>query len=181
MPFRITAAAAVVALVIVAATGCTSPPSPTSTPTPTFTSADQAYAAAEKTYRAYVDALNEVDLRDPKTFEAVYAWTTGEALEGAKKSFTEMHSKGWKVSGLSTYDNLKLKSLDEVKHVFTLMATVCLDVTDISVVDKDGGSVVPSDRLDRQPVLVTFAIASTRTGLAIARSDAATEASICAD
>ncbi|MBN9173890.1 MAG: hypothetical protein J0I70_07025 [Microbacterium sp.] len=178
MPFRITAAAAVVALVIVAATGCTSPPSPTSTPTPTFTSADQAYAAAEKTYRAYVDALNEVDLRDPKTFEAVYAWTTGDALEGDKKSFTSMHADGWHVSGETVLGRIRPVAFELSGHT-RVTARVCLDVSRVKVVDLDGDSVVPNGRNDRQPVTVTFTDGSSRTGLLIATSDASTDGEIC--
>ena len=46
---------------------------------PAFATEEEAFAAAEETYREYVDALNQVDLSDPETFEAVYAWTTGDA------------------------------------------------------------------------------------------------------
>ncbi|MET0860918.1 MAG: hypothetical protein ABW091_07810, partial [Microbacterium sp.] len=69
-----------VALVLASAalSGCTPQPAPTPTPTG-FATEDEAFAAAEETYRAYVDALNQVDLSDPETFEPVYAWTTGEA------------------------------------------------------------------------------------------------------
>ncbi len=57
---------------------CTPEPAPTPTPTG-FASEDEAFRAAEETYRAYVDALNAVDLADPATFEPVFAWTTGDA------------------------------------------------------------------------------------------------------
>ncbi|HOQ22628.1 MAG TPA: hypothetical protein PLN62_09415, partial [Microbacterium sp.] len=61
--------AALLALALV--TGCAPEPAPTPTPTG-FASDDEAFAAAEATYRAYVDALNAVDLSDPATFEPVY-------------------------------------------------------------------------------------------------------------
>ena len=57
--------------------GCVGDPGPVET-TPGFASEEEAFAAAEETYRAYVDALNQVDLSDPETFEPVFAWTTGE-------------------------------------------------------------------------------------------------------
>ena len=47
--------------------GCAADPSVEPTPTPTFANEDEAFAAAEATYRAYVDALNQVDLADPAT------------------------------------------------------------------------------------------------------------------
>ena len=65
--------------------GCApTPPGPSPEPSVVFMTDDEAFAAAEATYRAYVDALNQVDLSDPDTFEAVYAWTTGEANANAR-------------------------------------------------------------------------------------------------
>ena len=75
---RLAGACAVAALVMSALVGCGTPTDPAE-PTPVFTSEEQAFAAAEETYRAYVDALNQVDLSDPATFEPVFALTTGEA------------------------------------------------------------------------------------------------------
>ena len=66
---------------------------------PLFTSEADAFAAAEETYRAYVDALNQVDLSDPETFEDVYAWTTGDANADARETFSQMHADGWTVQG----------------------------------------------------------------------------------
>ena len=75
---RVVAATLALALVVGLATGCQPEPSP-SPSGPAFANEEAAFAAAEETYRAYVDALNQVDLSDPETFEAVYAWTTGDA------------------------------------------------------------------------------------------------------
>src|SRR3546814_19121412 len=68
-------ALAVLALVGAAATGCVGTPEPRET-TPTPLRDAEAFAAAEETYRAYVDALNPVDLSDPATFEPVSPLTT---------------------------------------------------------------------------------------------------------
>ena len=84
-------------------TGCQSEPAPSPT-APVFSSEEEAFAAAEQTYRAYVEALNQVDLSDPATFEAVYAWTTGAANAGARESFSTMHADGWVVVGDSVVE-----------------------------------------------------------------------------
>ncbi len=84
MNLRLAAAAAALALAAVAVTGC-STPAGAPKPTPAFSSEAEAFAAAEATYRAYVDALNAVDLSDPSTFEDVYSWTTGDANAGARR------------------------------------------------------------------------------------------------
>ena len=144
--------------------GCTPEPLDAD-PTPTFTSESEAFAAAEATYRAYVDALNDVDLSDPETFEAVYSWTTGEANAEARTRFSEMHASGWRVDGESIAQTVELASVDSG----AVRLDVCLDVSDVTLVDEDGTSVVSDDRPDVQSMLVTLDLAETSaTGLLIA-------------
>jgi hypothetical protein len=170
---RVAAVALALALVIGVATGCQPQPEP-SVSAPAFTTEEEAFAAAEETYRAYVDALNQVDLSDPETFEAVYAWTTGDANAGARKSFSEMHAKDWTVSGVNSFDSFAPTSYSS-ESAAVVRAAVCLDVSDVDVTNSSGDSVVPLTRRDRQPAVVTFAVSDTDTGLAISASDATNE------
>jgi hypothetical protein len=173
---RLVSLVAVLAVVAGMASGCAPEAAPE--PTPSFASEKEAFAAAEATYRAYVDALNQVDLSDPETFEDVYAWTTGDANAGARKSFSQMHADGWTVGGRSTFDNFAGLNLDESAAQKSVTAEVCLDVTDVTVVDSSGASVVPAERRDRQAALLTFALADSPTGLLI-ESSTATDGSTC--
>src|SRR5688572_28357264 len=88
------------ALVLTAfvASGCSASPDPAES-APSFATEEEAFAAAEETYRAYVDALNKVDLSDPETFEEVFAWTTGDANAHERETLSGMHADGWTVSG----------------------------------------------------------------------------------
>ena len=97
---RRAAAALVLALALGMTTACQPEPAP-SPSGPVFANEEEAFAAAEETYRAYVDALNQVDLSDPETFEAVYAWTTGEANASERKTLSQMHADGWHGFGRS--------------------------------------------------------------------------------
>ena len=154
--------------------GC-GPSAPAPTPTPTgFASDAEAFAAAEATYRAYVDALNQVDLSDPSTFEEVYRWTTGDANAEARESFSQMHADGWTVSGRTAYDSLTV--VDSASMPLTM--EVCLDVSDVDVVDASGESVVPTTRLDRQALSAQLVASTTATGLAISSSNAI-ESDLC--
>lgn len=174
---RVAAVATALVLMVGVATGCQ--PEPTPSPSgPVFASEEEAFAAAEETYRAYVDALNQVDLSDPETFEAVYAWTTGDANEGARKTFSEMHAEGWTVTGASTFDGFGLLEFSPDVADAIVTTEVCLDVSSVAVTDASGQSVVPSTRLDRQPAVLTFAVAQTGTALAIASSEA-TDSETC--
>lgn len=143
---------AVVALAVALAvvmSGCTGSPAPTpSTPTPL--TEEQAFAAAEETYRAYVDALNQVDLSDPETFEPVYALTTGEANADFRKSFSQMSADGWTVDGVS------VPTVVEPGEATSTSASllICIDVSAVTVVDHHGQSQVHADRRDVQPMTI---------------------------
>jgi hypothetical protein len=167
---RVAAVSAAVAMVILVASGCQPEPAP-SPSAAAFATEAEAFAAAEETYRAYVDALNQVDLSDPETFEAVYAWTTGDANAGEKKSLTRMHADGWTVTG---------KTLIKQIHPFTFDATavsavvlqICSDVSGVQVLDADGESVVAPDRPSIQASAASFLQdTSSPTGLLISNLD----------
>jgi hypothetical protein len=166
---RTAAAALLVACALAATTGCTPQGSvePTSIPTPTFTSDAQAFAAAEATYRAYVDALNKVDLSDPATFEPVYAWTTGDANAEDRKSFSQMHAEGLTVSGQSVATLIRSHRVGSTASAPRL--DVCLDVSGVTLVDPSGKSAIDPDRVDVQKMRVTLRTADSPTGLRISR------------
>lgn len=173
-PLRAAAALAVVAVLAGLATGCTGSPAPApSTPTPL--SEDEAYAAAEATYRAYVDALNQVDLSDPDTFEPVYALTTGNYQASERKSFSEMHAAGWTTSGESQITHLEPLSVSAE----TIRLGACVDVSAVSLTDANGQSVVAPDRPDVQAVSITITPADTPTRYAVAGSEGTQEALPC--
>ncbi|WP_127475387.1 hypothetical protein [Microbacterium sulfonylureivorans] len=155
-----TAPVTIVAVLVASLAGCAAAPTEPSGPTPAFSSEAEAFAAAEETYRAYVDALNQVDLSDPETFEDVYAWTTGEANADERKNFSQMHGDGWVVSGESRATVVEARSLGGTNER-TLEIAVCLDVSDVELVDSEGQSVVDADRPAVQSMLVTLASSPT--------------------
>jgi hypothetical protein len=148
---RLAPAALVLALVTGMATGCFAPTEPEDTPL--FATEEEAFAAAEETYRAYVDALNQVDLSDPETFEDVYAWTTGEANAGERESLTGMHADGWIVTGATRVISVEGTSYDPDESPLIQLA-VCSDVSEIEVVNAAGESMVDENR----PALQSSAI-----------------------
>lgn len=162
----------VVAVFAALLAGCAADPVPEQTPTPTFSTEAEAFAAAEATYRAYVDALNQVDLADPETFESVYAWTTGEFNASERESLSRMHADGWKVDGLSI-----IKSVEE-RGVAGESLLACVDVSGVTLVDAAGASQVSPERPSTYAMSVKFTQASVGTGLLIA-DVTAVESSSC--
>lgn len=162
-----------VALCAVLISGCAPQPTSDATPVPTFTSDADAFAAAEATYRAYVDALNQVDLADPETFEAVYAWTTGDFNASEREGFSQMHADGWRVGGRSLVLRTQPATGDEGVELLA-----CVDVSGITLENADGVSQVSPERPARYAMSVEFEFGSTETGL-IVSDVTAVESSAC--
>ena len=138
------------ACVIMTTTGCFAQPDPE--PTPLFSSEEEAFAAAEKTYRSYVDALNQVDLSDPETFEEVYAWTTGDLNASDRKGLSTYHADGASVDGDSSVQLIAPPPEGSVLDGDGI--AVCLNVSDVVVTDADGNSLVDPDRVAVQSLTV---------------------------
>lgn len=129
--------------------GCTTP-APDPTPTPTgFATEVEAFAAAEATYRAYIDALNNVDLSDPATFEPVYELTAEAAGSQERESLSEMHANGWVKSGPTSVVSLDFEADESLAEI---VLHACLDVSSVSVTDASGKSVVSVERPNQQSV-----------------------------
>jgi hypothetical protein len=141
------------ALLLLALAGCTTPESPEPTPTPAFSSEAEAFAAAEKTYRAYVDALNQVDLRDPETFEAVFELTTGEANASDRKTLSGFHADGVSVTGESVVTLLEPVEVGESERV---VLAACVDISTVDLIDAEGRSIVDPNRPDTQMTTIVL-------------------------
>ncbi|UNK72589.1 hypothetical protein [Microbacterium sp. H1-D42] len=144
-------------------------PEPTPTRTALFAGEDEAFAAAEETYRAYNDALNEVDTEDPHTFEYALKHSTGDFESRDRKNLSTMHAEGYKMTGDSVVQSFAGESYDSSEGV--VVGIVCIDVSETDIVDSSGGSVVADDRPDVYGATVTFIAKGER--LLISRADKA--------
>lgn len=172
-----TATIAAVAVSLILASGCAPEPAPDPTPTG-FTSETEAFAAAEATYRSYIDAVNRVQFDDPDTFEAVFVWTTGELKSVDRQSFTEYANQGYEVTGEFKISELEPLSWNATDGQVEL--AVCLDVSGIDLLDGDGASVVNSERVPVQPMLITVVPDETSPKrMAVSNTSAREEGSAC--
>ncbi|GAA3943384.1 hypothetical protein [Microbacterium soli] len=164
-PLRIVSAlsAGLLALGMLAACTPEPQPAPAPTQTPLFATDEEAFAAAEETYSRYIAALNDTDLSDPETFEPVYAWLTGTAQGAEKESLSAYHAEKLRRSGNTDFDTFTPLSRTEDE----VTANLCLDVSEVDLVDEDGGSVLQTDRATRRALKVTFVPGMTTTGLRI--------------
>lgn len=134
--------------------GCTPEPAPTPTPTAAFTSEEEAFAAAEEVYRAYVSASNNVHLDDPSTFEPLFALSSGDFETSDRETLSELHAENYTLVG--TVAISRFKGVESAPPFDTVVALVCVDVSASDIIDGSGHSVVPTDRPDMNPLHVTF-------------------------
>ncbi|WP_156876630.1 hypothetical protein [Microbacterium luticocti] len=172
-----------VATVVVLAmvTGCSPQPphpAPSPTPSPRFTSEADAYKAAEDTYRAYVDALNAVDISDPATFEDVYRWATEGRQSADKKTLTAYHAEN--VSMLGSTRILSLTATEATPPLDEVVLAACVDVSSVDIRSEDGASLVSPDRPDVQSVAVeVHGSDGSPTGFVVAAIGGRTEGPAC--
>lgn len=133
---------------------CTSEPEPTPTPTAAFASEEEAFAAAEEVYRAYIDALNSIDPTDTSTFEPVFAFSSGSFEKADRKNLSVMHAEGHRIDGESIV--LAFRGEKSTPDLDEIQAVVCLDVHDVKVTDAAGNSLVSPNRPDVYALNLTF-------------------------
>lgn len=164
--------------------GCSAAPPPTASPrapSPSasgFASDEEAFAAAEQTYRNYVDALNQVDLSDPSTFEAVYAWTTGDANLAERANLEKMHDSNLHVEGRTIVSAFRGISAAPTKLLVT--AHVCTDITEVRVSDQAGNQLTDGDRPNGYTLEVQFQWSAESPSGSLISSSTAIEANRCA-
>lgn len=156
MKTRPSLALAVTALVIAVATACTPGATPTTTPTPTFSTEAEAFAAAEATYRAYVDAVNRrwadsSSEPDPQTF------LIGRALEDDLTSQRRFDELGIHIEGETRL--LSIDLLSAADGMDQLLTIVCVDSSGTRVIDDAGSDVTPADR-PNPPLEIGFTLVS---------------------
>lgn len=166
-------AASCIALSVLGILGCSSAPDPEPSPTPAFASEEEAFAAAEQTYRAYIAALNAVDLSDTSSFESVFALTTGEFQKGDRENLSELHANGMQMSGESVVTGFVGVSTSREQN--EAVARVCVDVSQVKIVNQAGESGVSADRPPRYAIDATFSFQRDKVLIqSAARSDAVT-------
>lgn len=139
--------------------GCgtpTVPPLPTPTATAAFASDEEALAAAEAAYAAYLEVsrvISEDGGRDPERIEG---YAAGDLLASAYEGFASLHDKGWRIEGEARIVKSVLQFVAPTLGEQSVGAYFCVDVSGTDVLNSDGESVVAPDRADVFAVEVVF-------------------------
>lgn len=122
--------------------GCAPEAEPT--PTAAFASEEEAFAAAEETYRAYNDAVNEQ--RENESAQDPQEFLTGLALESDINSTRMFEENGVQIVGPGLVPSITGTNADLTGNPTQVTVQVCLDVSETQVVNSDGADVTPPDR-----------------------------------
>lgn len=140
-------------LIVVGLAACAPEPAPTPTPTG-FASEEEAFAAAEATIDAYVEASNQLVVSQPETFEPLLALTTGAQNEFDRKRLSAYHADEYTISGRTSVAGIKPETWAESTETASVLA--CLDVSELDIKDRSGASTVSADRPPRQSLRMTL-------------------------
>ncbi|MBT2486305.1 MULTISPECIES: hypothetical protein [unclassified Microbacterium] len=140
--------------------GCTAAPQPSPTPTAAFASEEEAFAAAEETYRAYNDAFNDIDVSDPSTFERLFEVSSGDFEAADRETLSGLHADGYMFVG--EIEVVAFEGVSSSRSLDRVLADVCVDLSRSDIVNDAGGSVVNADRPDVNPLRVSFHLSRGR-------------------
>lgn len=170
------AAVALVLLAALAASGCapdpTAPHTPAPTSTPLFASDEEALAAAEEAYAAYVTLTDEILASGGMGVERLDSVATGRQLETDTAELEELASLGYRAIGSTAISDFTLQAYDRQSNMGQSVVTayVCEDVSDVDIVDPSGESVVEPDRPNRVKYALTFDSTDTKSSILLLSS-----------
>ena len=128
---------------------------PTPTTTPVFASDEEALAAAEEAYRAYLAVADQIFAEggaDPARLADV---ATGDQLVADIAGFDEVRNLGQHSVGETHFRDTVLQRYDPATKDHAVTLYLCEDVSQVDVFDATGVSIVSADR----PAFVMYEVA----------------------
>ena len=152
-----------VPLVAVALTSCAAQvtPAPASTEAvtekPLFATDEEALAAAQAAYANYLEVSDQIARDGGANPERLKGLVSSDLYLNEVQGFEELANSGFVAKGTSTFDELHVQ---EISHKY-MTAYLCVDHSNINIFDDAGQDVTSSSRIDRYPLVVTFASSSS--------------------
>lgn len=176
---------AVVAVVaLLALTSCQPDPRPViPDPVPSsellFESEQEALAAAEEAYGAYLVLLDLIRAEGGVDENRLSEVATGEILERELTGLRDFQTRGHHTSGSLAFDSVELQQYDPVAEggIGVLYFYACEDFSAVDVLDASGTSVLEPGRQLRWPLVVGFDFVDSH--LLVSSADDWTGANFC--
>jgi hypothetical protein len=152
---------------------------PEPTVTPIFESDEEALAAAEEAYGAYLAASDQVSASGGVDTALLEPHATADYLEFLTPEFEEFEESGRKTTGATRFDSFELQQHAELGEQALVSIYLCLDVSDVRVLDQNNVDVTPIERQLRLPLEVTLVATSSEESLRVDSSQLWDGANFC--
>jgi len=150
---------ALAALAAFALSGCfaatpVEPPAPTASATPVFASEKEALAAATEAYAAYLAVSDQVGNDGGSGVDRLATFLSVQYFDEQERSYLALQSEGLRTSGRTTFEPPILQSVERIDRVAVISLYVCVDVTNVRIIDQAGADVTSAERPNRYPLVV---------------------------
>jgi hypothetical protein len=152
-------------------TGCVPPagdptPTPAASSTPVFASEEEALAAAEEAYAAYLAVSDAITADGGANPERIEPFVSAAQYEAELEGFRLYGERGWHTAGASRFEKPELQVFaDYGDGSADVSMYVCSDLSALRILDETGVDVTPPDVVDRQLVEVVFSAVADRAPL----------------
>lgn len=150
-------ALAAAGLLIGMLSGCTptTTPAPKPTKTAAFATDEEAFKAAEETYRAFIDESNREEGDEEK-------YLGGLAVDDHLDAEQQLKHAGLRGVGEAIVTTFEVDNSTLSSDRSSLTATACLDITDVRVINIDNQDVTPDNRSDVVATRVEMELSGNR-------------------
>lgn len=152
------------------------PPSPTSTPV--FASEEEALAAAEDAYAAYSAMSDLITADGGQNPERLAPFVTEDQLAREIEGAEYFSSQGWRSQGSRQIGKALLQQYTDDGGSAEIVVYVCVDISEVRIVDGGGVDVTPPDRPNLIALEVGM-ISGDESKLLIESSDQWSDTSFC--
>jgi hypothetical protein len=133
-------------------------PDPLPTSTPIFASDEEALAAAEEAFAAYLEVVDAILADGGIDSDRLATVATEDVVTQDEEGFAETRDLQHRSTGATAFDSLTLQQFDgfAADGVGVVTVYVCEDFSGKDVLDAQGQSIVAPDRRTRWPLVVGF-------------------------
>jgi hypothetical protein len=153
----------------------TLPPTPSATPI--FSSEEEALAAAEEAYAAYLEMSNLISSEGGVDPERIAPFVTEERLADELAGFERLQASGLRTSGASTFEFTQLQRLDVDDDGVEVAVYACWNGGGVRVLNPEGLDVTPTDR--EAELLLEVVLVGDVSGQLLLSSDEVWESGPC--
>lgn len=163
---RVGAALAAAGALALLLSGCAGDaPTPSASPSadaaePIFASDEEALAAAESGYLTHLALVDQLTASGSTDVVGLDEVATPSYAAGIKESLQRLNESGTRTQGETRFDSTGLIERFESEGAATVNVYLCLDVSNVRVLDSAGQDVTPTERQERAPVQVEFVSSS---------------------